>query len=158
MEHAAKNAVRGFTVLELMIVVVVTAILIAVAAPSFQEIIRSTRIKNASFDVFSSLVHARSEAITRNTTVTVQAAGGWAQGWTVTESGGTVVRQQDPYSGIAISTSSGDTIISYNGMGRLTGAFAQQFTVTATGASDAQKRCVIIDPSGRPVTKTGACS
>lgn len=149
---------RGFTLIELLVVVTVLVILLTVGIPSFRETIIATRLKNASFDVYSSLVQARSEAVTRNNTVTVAPvdASDWAKGWTVTENtGGTVVRRQDPAEGITITSPGGS--LTFNGMGRLTGAL-RQFTVTASNASDAQKRCVIIDPSGRPVTKTGACS
>lgn len=156
---------RGFTIIELMIVVVILVILIAIAAPDFRNLIVATRIKNASFDVFSALIHARSEAVTRNTTVTVTpAAGGWADGWTMTESGGTVIRQQGAYSNIAITLDNADTFvpsgtISFNGMGRLTVTGAiPAFSLTATGALDKSKRCIIIDASGRPVTKEGICS
>ena len=60
---------RGFTLIELMVVVAIVVILIAIAGPDFRNMIAATRVKNASFDVFSSLTHARSEAVTRNTTV-----------------------------------------------------------------------------------------
>lgn len=150
---------HGFTLIELMVVVAVLAILITVAAPGFRELVAGQRIKNASFDVFSSMVQARSEAITRNTTVTVTpAAGGWADGWTVTfvAANGTVtvVRRQDAYPNITITSLA--TSVGFNGMGRLTGAAS--FSLTATGASAANYRCITLDLSGRPVSKTGACS
>ena len=137
-----------------MVVVAILAILTTIAAPGFRNLIAATRIKNASFDVYSSLIHARSEAITRNATVTVTAAGGgWANGWTVTESGGTVIRQQDPYPNITIV---GPATMSFNGMGRL--AIPGTIELSAAGVSAAQSRCISIDLSGRPVTKPGACS
>ena len=146
---------HGFTLIELMVVVAILVILITVAAPGFRELVAGQRIKNASFDVFSSMVQARSEAITRNTTVTVTpAAGGWADGWTVTAANGTVVRRQDAYPNITITSLA--TSVGFNGMGRLTGAAS--FSLTATGASAANYRCITLDLSGRPVSKTGACS
>lgn len=152
------RAMHGFTVIELMVVVAILVILLSIAGPDFRSMIAATRIKTASFDVFSSIVQARSEAITRNTTVTMAPAGGnWANGWTVTESGGTVVRRQDPYPSITIEVVTGPNTVTFNGMGRLNGA-ASSFSLTATGASAASSRCISIDLSGRPVTKTGACS
>lgn len=161
----ASDASLGFTVIELMIVVAILVILLAIAGPDFRSMIAATRVKNASFDVFSSLTLARSEAITRNATVTIAPTGGdWANGWTITEAGGTVVRIQDAYPNVTIS---GPTRICFNGMGRLTtpNALAQVCTVvgvslslTASGVIDRNNRCVMIDPSGRPVTKEGACS
>jgi type IV fimbrial biogenesis protein FimT len=156
---AGHTHARGFTLIELLVVVTVLAILLTVGIPSFRETIISNRIKNASFDVYSSLIQARSEAVTRNNTVTITPtdASDWAKGWTVRENaGGTIVRRQDAAEGITITGSLAS--LTFNGMGRLTVTTVGQFTVTATNATDAQKRCVIIDPSGRPATKTGACS
>ena len=51
---------RGFTLPELMIVVTVMAVMLAIGVPSFAEFIRNQRVKTASFEVFASLVFARS--------------------------------------------------------------------------------------------------
>jgi type IV fimbrial biogenesis protein FimT len=144
---------RGFTLIELMLVTVVLVVLLAVGIPGFSSIIRAQRIKSASFDLYSALVLARSEAITRNTTVTVAPAGeSWGNGWTVTESGGTVLRQEDGMTKIAIS---GPDSVVYRGSGRLDGAAFPQFELSAGETS--QKRCIRIDLSGRPYTKAAPC-
>ncbi len=151
---------HGFTLIEAMVVVAVLAILVGVAAPSFQNLIITSRVKNASFDLFSSLVFARSEAITRNTTdgVTVApATGGWTKGWTVKvkDSSGTVLvlKTQNEIPNITIS---GPGTVTYNSMGRLT-ATVTPFSMTATGARSSDGRCIRIDLSGRPVVKPGTC-
>jgi len=154
--------VQGFTIIELMIVVVLLVVLLSLAGPDFRSIIIATRIKNTSFDVFSSLTQARSEAITRNTTVTMAAAGGaWANGWTisctdtdvckdpVTSAPPLVMRNQDAYDGVTLSGSA--TSVSYSGSGRANAT--AWFSITAPNASDRDKRCVTLDASGRPVTK-----
>jgi type IV fimbrial biogenesis protein FimT len=83
--------VGGFTLPELLIVVTVLGVLLAAGAPRLGDFMRNQRVRTASFDLFSSLVLARSEAITRNTRVAVEPAGGsWSNGWTVSELGGTV--------------------------------------------------------------------
>lgn len=151
-----RRVMAGFTLVETIMVVTVLAILVAVAAPSFSTLILSQRVKNASFDVFSSLSYARSEAITRNTTVTVTpTVGSWSNGWTVTEPAtGTVLRTQNAVSGISIT---GPASVSYNGMGRLNAA-ATSFSLTGTSLSASNLRCISIDLSGRPVVKTGTCA
>ena len=154
----APHRMQGFTLVELMIVVLVLAIMLGLAAPAFRDIVFAQRVKSASFDVFSSLVMARSEAITRNTTVTVAAVSGntnWAGGWTVTEAGGTVVRRQDAYPNVTMTGSS--ATVTYNALGRLTGA-AGSISLTAAGVSAENSRCITIDTSGRPLSKTGPCS
>ena len=62
---------RGFTLVEMLVVMVISAILIAAAVPSFQALIASTRASSASGTLVSSLEYARSEAIRRNQNVTV---------------------------------------------------------------------------------------
>ena len=62
---------RGFTLIEAMVVLTISAILVAVAIPSFQGIIRSSRISSSANSFLSAIDLARSEAIRRATTVTV---------------------------------------------------------------------------------------
>lgn len=60
---------RGFTLVELMIAVAVLAILMAIAAPSFNNFFDKYRVKRAA-DTFSSfLINSKSEAIKRNKSV-----------------------------------------------------------------------------------------
>src|SRR5688500_13977701 len=88
----------GFTVIELMLAVVILAVVVSIGAPSLQELVLGTRIKNAASDIYGALIFARSEAIKRGTNVTVTpAAGGWIDGWTVAV-GATTLKQQDPVS------------------------------------------------------------
>lgn len=145
---------RGFTITETMLAVAVLAILVGLAAPGFREIILSQAVKTASFDLFSHLVVARSEAITRNTTVTVTPAGGnWANGWTITDSGGDVVQQQNAFAQVLMA---GPATITFNGVGRLTTG-STSISLMANGGKAAHNRCIEIDLGGRPLAKKGAC-
>ena len=60
--HLKGRSATGFTLIELMVTIAIAAILATLAAPSFREYIVSQRIKNASFDLFTALTLARSEA------------------------------------------------------------------------------------------------
>ena len=145
---------RGFTLTELMFVVTILAVLVALALPSYNQFVRNQRVKSASFEVFSSLMQARSEAITRNASVTMApVSGNWANGWTVTDAGGTVLREQQA---LAAVTLTGPATVVYNGSGRL-GSAAGAFELTASGSS-ITTRCITIDLSGRPVTKAASCT
>jgi type IV fimbrial biogenesis protein FimT len=146
---------RGFTVIEMMFVVVILAIMMAVALPNYSQFVRNQRVKTASFDVFSSLMLARSEAVTRNATVTVTPQSGttdWTGGWRV-QVGATTLRTQAALSNL---TMTGPAVVTYNGAGRLTAALASGIQITSTG-SGITTRCITVDPSGRPVTKAQAC-
>jgi type IV fimbrial biogenesis protein FimT len=147
------NRSRGFTIIELMVVLAIAAVLTVAALPSFTQFVKNQRVKTASFDVFSSLVLARSEAITRNAQVSVTPSGGnWANGWQVT-AGSIVVRDEDPMPNISIS---GPSSITFNGTGRLTGTLSSGIELSATGSA-VTTRCITVDLSGRPVTKAAAC-
>lgn len=150
---SAKRQMHGFTLTELMIVVAIFAVLVTLALPSYNQFVRNQRVKTASFDLFSSLVQARSEAITRNASITVApVSGNWANGWTVKDAGGTTIRDQQA---LAAVTLTGPATVVYNSSGRL-GSASGSFELTAAGSS-ITTRCITIDLSGRPVTKAAAC-
>jgi type IV fimbrial biogenesis protein FimT len=78
---------RGFTLIELVVVMVVMGILLTMAIPSFTGLMDSIRVKRAGDAVSAFLVNAKSEAIKRNTTVraVVKSAGSgatWCVGMT----------------------------------------------------------------------------
>jgi len=151
------QGMRGFTLTELMIVVTVFAVLVGAALPSYNQFVRNQRVKNASFDVFSSLVLARSEAITRNKAVSLApvTSGTWTSGWTVTaDAGATVLRRQEAIPGITI-TVTGPAAFVYASSGRLSSA-SGTFELSASGSS-ITTRCITVDLSGRPVTKVTTC-
>lgn len=62
----SKQQQTGLTMVELMIVVTITAILAGLAAPSFIELINNTRLTSTMSQLTSDLNRARSEAIKRN--------------------------------------------------------------------------------------------
>ena len=121
------------------------------------EFMRNQRVKSASFDLFSSLIFARSEAITRNATVRVEpVSGSWTNGWTVKDATGNVLRELGAVRDVAISLTPG-TSIEYRGSGRLNAAAMPQFQLSSTG-STVLTRCIKIDLSGRPTTTTQPCT
>lgn len=82
----------GVTLIELMVVLAVSAILLSIGIPSFASFIGSSRLASATNELVSSLHLARSEAIKRNSRaalcksasgVACSSSGGWQQGWIV---------------------------------------------------------------------------
>ena len=58
---------RGFTLIELLVTLAIVAIVAVIAAPSLQSFVLNNRIRSQAAALTSSLVFARTEAITRST-------------------------------------------------------------------------------------------
>jgi type IV fimbrial biogenesis protein FimT len=69
--HAMKNASRGFTLLELMVVLAVAAVILSIGVPSFNDFRRNSRITGVANDFLGAVQSARSEAIKRQVPVAV---------------------------------------------------------------------------------------
>lgn len=80
---------RGFTLIELMVVVALIAILLTIASPSFSELMHRNRLAGASNELIASLQLARSEANRRGVrTVLCRSADAMAAEPTCTTSNG----------------------------------------------------------------------
>jgi type IV fimbrial biogenesis protein FimT len=147
---------RGFTLVELMIVVVIMAVLASLATPSFRSFIISQRLKTASFDLYSSLLFARSEAVKRpngSVRVTPADVSNWAGGWvvefvpTATTLTATTLRQQDAVRDISMVTNPVNApSIQFGHDGRPNTSVV--FSLNATGFSEIKGRCVTANPGG----------
>ncbi len=78
----------GFTLTELMVVVVVIGVLSLLALPSFSNMIRDNKLSGQANDFVVAVSVARSEAIRRGGVVCVKSkgsSGSWTEGWRVFE-------------------------------------------------------------------------
>lgn len=144
-------ATRGFTLIELLFVVALVALLATLAGPSFQDLIRNSRLRTTTFDLYSSLMYARSEAIKRNADIDiVPVAGGWINGWKVQlGASSSVLRAQDAVAA-SISIDGPAAALTYRRDGRLTGAAAiPTFSVFVSGHQGIPRRCVNVRVSGQ---------
>ena len=166
MARRRASTTEGFTVIELMFVVVILTILITVAAPSMSNLVRDQRVKTAVGDVYAALAFARSEAIKRNVYVAVCSHNGssgcqnspdWGTyGWIIyLDADGNgypgavsdILKKQDPLPGLSLSGPGGN--ITYQGDGRLRVA-PTPFVASISGNDAITVRCVRLDLSGRP--------
>jgi type IV fimbrial biogenesis protein FimT len=83
---------RGFTLVELVVVILMVGVLATIAAPLFRDFIIQQSIRNAAFELMADLTFARSEAVKRNVSVTMSKSGTWTAGWQVA-AGATTLRQ-----------------------------------------------------------------
>lgn len=154
-------ALRGFTLIELIITITVMAVLLAIAVPAFNESTLGSKLSSIANSFVASAQLARSEAIKRNVTVTLSAAsGGWQNGWVVQEGTTVLFSQAKLPNGFLLSESGGATSIAF----QPTGAGATAATLTlcrATPTVGSQKRTIEISLTGRPSVKkepTSSCS
>ena len=100
----------GLTLIELATTIAVAAVLLAIAVPSFSNIILTNRYSAQSNDFMVAMQVARSEAIKRQAEVTISSATGtadWSQGWIVEDSVGNTLYSQGALTG-------GHTLIAAN--------------------------------------------
>lgn len=154
MKNLRKSS-SGFTLAEIMVVVMILGVLASIALPSFRSLTVSQQVKNASFELFSSLSLARSEAIKRNGNVTITAVPYPSNeiGWVIT-AGGETIRTQGPLKGVVITPAG--TGITYTRSGRPTAA--PTFQIDSSATPTVNVRCIRIELSGMPRTVKGVCA
>ena len=129
---------RGFTLIELAIVVTLLGVLLSVALPAVTDWIATQRVRTAAEGVLNGLQLARAEAVRQNTFANLNIAADGIS-WDVVANGATVqTRGADTGTGIT-STPAGPTTITFNGVGRLiapdpvTSPFAIKYTSSVSG-------------------------
>jgi type IV fimbrial biogenesis protein FimT len=146
---------RGFNLIELLVVLTIAGVMLGLGVPAFREFMATQRVRNTAFDFAATLLLARSEAIKRNTAVTIdQAGGGWDGGWTVNVGGATLSSKEAATNVTIVPVPDTTTSIAYQGNGRVPSTLQFQFGAANTTAV----RCVTISTSGVPNTKTASCS
>lgn len=82
---------RGFSLIELVIVLFIASVLVAMAVPAYRGQIDNSRLSAAASDFLSSMMLAKAESIGRSENITLcisnanasncVTSGGWEQGW-----------------------------------------------------------------------------
>ncbi len=114
---------RGFTLVELLIGVVIVAILLMLALPTFQEWMVNSRIRNTATSIANGMRLAQVEAIkrTRPVELTITPATGWRVVDADPDLGGTLHEEtwSDAGGQVTVQTApAGSTRIVFDGLGR----------------------------------------
>ena len=152
---------RGFTLPEMLTVIMIIGVLAAIAFPSMSKFLATQAVRSASYDLFADLIYARSEAIARGTTVTIQATSStdYKQGYTVRENGGGTVLRSQPARDSRIQFTASSSAVTFDRSGRASNQMFFNIIPDAniSNPQDYMKRCIRLDPSGRPKSSEGAC-
>lgn len=164
-----KTVSHGFTIVELMVVIAIGAILVGLAVPSFRDQVAAASRREASTQLYSAFMRARSEAITNNASVRVCAmdtstitcngsalSSGWLVGQlTASNTISTVFQSHRPRPNV-ITFGAYPTALDFDSRGRASSRVA--IAITSVGASG-KDRCLIVERSGRiNLTEASSCS
>lgn len=151
----------GFTLTEMLVVILVVTIVAAVAVPSLSSALANQRLRAAGTDLVSALLLARSEAIKRGVQVQVAplSVGDWKSGWRVVATGTGEQVEKTEALGYWVEIGLAPANISYERSGRLSvaGSTRVEFRDSAHAAGVAS-RCVTVDPSGLPQLAASSCT
>jgi len=156
MKPARVARQAGFTLLEAMVAISILAILAGLAAANFSSIVNSSRIRAAALDFSTDLAMARSEAIKRNSDVTLARLGAeWNTGWAISASAGAVTIHTRQALPVGLSSSSTAASFVFDGSGRAAALGTVTFCPPANVSTPGRR--ISIDTIGIPRSETLSC-
>jgi len=164
----SRNRARGFTLIEMMVVIALVAILGTIAVPGFRDLLLNQRLASNTSDFVAALSLARTEAMKRSQKVGLDPIDGdWSSGWEVATTVGKQREVLRTFDGLrpGVVVDSGATTgglkqaLAYDGNGFLSVKSAGCLTLKSeTG----RRSAIVLAMSGRPKVcnpdKTGDCS
>jgi len=161
---------RGFTIIELMVVVAMLSILMGLALPSFKSVTESWRVGQAVDNLRSTMFYARSEAIRRGGDIFIEKLpsttsgctlakrdANWDCGWVVFVDAnnnrrwdaGEEIQRHAPAQNLTVTRSSAAATIAVDRWGVIAGGDSVGFSVAPADNSSQSVKKVCILPGGR---------
>ena len=171
--HDEHKSQTGFTLIELMIVVLIVSVIAAIGGPILADTVKNNRVRTQADRILTTLNLTRSEAVKRNQPVSIcrssdgaTCTGDWVDGWIVfTNSDGddTVDAGVDEvirvYAGLntgyTLSGTISATTLTYFGDGSYAGG-AGVINICSPDADVSQGWSLMLNTVGRPRAKQGA--
>jgi type IV fimbrial biogenesis protein FimT len=165
---------RGFSIIELMVTVLVLAVLLGTAVPSFMQTIRNNRLIGQTNELVGALNFTRSEALKRADTVSICSSNdnltctgstNWTTGWIVfvdpnangIADGGELVLQAAPRVATEFTlNATARAFVRYNSTGSAASG-AEIFNLLRPSCAGQNARRITISTVGRVNTRTVAC-
>lgn len=136
--YAIKSS-RGFTLIELMIVVVLLGIFASIAMPAFTGLIENNRVQSSASELYGLMQAARSDAVTRRAPVTLSKPANSTR-W-IAQQGGETTRSVDFPSSVTATSATSSIVFNPDGS-----AANATITVASSGVDDSYT--VAVQPSG----------
>lgn len=159
---ANSRRANGFTLIELLIAITIAGTLMAIGAPGIKSLLNSQKMKSATFDLVTTAMLARSEAIkwsgASSSSISIVApSNNFSNGWCIvftsstacstTAPGDGVMQIIKPTSGVTYAYQGTAAPIIFTRTGRLSGGVAVTLLVTDDDGA-ATPRCVTFDTNG----------
>ncbi|MEP5568050.1 MAG: GspH/FimT family pseudopilin [Halioglobus sp.] len=145
----------GFTLVELMIVLVLLAVLLGVAVPSFRDFITNQRLRATSNDLRIALMTARSEAVKRNRSMQVTPDGSWSAGWEILDPNDAVIFSHAQSSTGNVTIADPGSPVQFTSGGRASNAI--EFDIQVGSGVGSAEGCLVLALDGRATFTDGEC-